>query len=114
MKKLIIVSLSLFSIATLFNACRKDDNPRIPQLTQVPVPVMVIDPSSDQFINPSNPASFKVKFVIQKLFDNDITPQKTDIVVMKNRNTGNVKVAKPGVGLPSTIEITGQDLINLF
>jgi hypothetical protein len=114
MKKIIIFSLYLFLAATLFNACRKKDNSKIPELTQVPVPVMVVDPSSDEFISPASPATFKTKFTIDKLFADDVTPQKVDIVVMKNTNTGNVKIAKENVSLPSTIEITGQDFINLF
>ena len=115
MKKILLFSITLLAISAVFNACRKDgDNPKLPKLTQVPVPVMLLDPTSDQFINPANPASFHTKFDIVKLFDADVTPQQVDVVVMKNANPGNVKVAKANVALPSTVTITGQDLINLF
>lgn len=114
MKKIIIFSLCLFSAVILFDACRKEDNPKFPKLTRVPVPVMIVDASSDQFISPASPATFKIKFTIDKLFADDITPQKADIVIMKNGNTGNVKIVKENITLPSTIEITGQNLITLF
>lgn len=113
MKRIIIFSI-LFSALTILNSCDKEDGGNIPELKQVPVVVMTPDASSDPFINPVNPALFKTKFLVELLFPNDIKPHNVDVVVMKNNNTGNVKVAKAGIALSSTVEITGQQLIALF
>lgn len=112
MKKLITFSILLSSLA-VFNSCSKEGG-NIPQLTQVPVVVLTADATSDNFISPVSPATFKSKFVVDLLFADDARPQNVDIVVMKNNNTGNVKVVKAGVTLPSTVEVTGQQLISLF
>ena len=110
MKRLLIFSL----LAIIFVSCRKDDNPRVPDLTRVQVPVIVLDPTSDQFISPVNPAGFKAKFRVELLFENESAPKQVDIVVMKNDQTGNVKVLQSNVTFPSDIEVTGQQLIDLF
>jgi hypothetical protein len=112
MKKIVIASVF---IVTAFNACRKSDNPKLPDLTQVPVVVFIQDATSDKFISPISPATFKSKFTIEPLFETDIKPANVDVVVMKNNNTNNVKVLKAGVtSLPAAIQITGQELITQF
>ena len=104
---------SLF-LSLLFFSCRKEDNSKIPDLNRVPIPLIAVDPASDQIISPLNPTSFKGKINVDLYFEND-KPQKFDIVVMKNENKGNVKVLKADVTtFPSTIDFTGQDLITLF
>lgn len=111
MKRIIFSTLALLF---LFTSCRKDDNPKVPELTKVQVPVIVTDPTSDQFISPVNPAGFKSKFRVELLFETEGAPKQVDIVVMKNDNTGNVKVLQSNVTLPVDVEVTGQQLIDLF
>jgi len=113
MKRIIIFSI-LFLALTVLNSCDKEGG-NIPELTQVTVVVLTPDASSDAFINPVNPATFKTKFVLELLFANDMKPQNVDVVVMKNNNPNAVKTIKAGItSLPATIEITGQDLITQF
>ena len=99
----------------LLSGCRKEDNPKIPELTRVPLPLITIDNASDQLINPAAPASFKGKVNVDLYFKNDIPPQKMDIVVMKNEEAASTKTLKADVtSFPTVIDITGQQLIDLF
>jgi hypothetical protein len=108
------ILFSFLAIVFLYS-CRKDDNPKIPDLTRVPTPLITIDPTSDKLINPGNPAAFKGKVNVGLYFETDIKPQKFDVVVMKNGNKANVKVLKADVTtFPTTVEFTGQELITLF
>lgn len=112
MKRLLIFSTLLTLV--FFTSCRKDDNPRVPDLTKVKVPIIQLDPTSDQFINPVNPASFKARFTVELLFENEGAPKQVDVVVMKNDDKGNVKAFQSNITLPIDLEITGQKLIDLF
>lgn len=112
MKRLLIFS-SLLSLV-FFSSCRKEDNPRVPDLTKVKVPVIQLDPTSDPFINPVNPASFKARFTVELLFETEGAPKQVDVVIMKNDDKGNVKTLQSNISLPVDLEITGQQLIDLF
>lgn len=112
MKQLII--LSLLGLVTIIS-CRKEDNPKIPDLYRVPTPLITIDAASDKSISLVNPASFKGRVKVDLFYQLDEKPQKFDIVVMKNSNKSTVKTLKPDVTtFPTIIEFTGQDLISLF
>lgn len=104
-----------FFAALLLFACRKSDNPKIPELTRVPVPQFVAAANSDQSIDVAgNPATFKANFNVGMLFPEEPAPQKLDVVVRKN-GTGAVKVIKSDVSTyPTSIQVTGQQLIDLF
>lgn len=104
-----------FFAALLLFACRKADNPKIPELTRVPVPRFAAVASSDQSIDVAgNPANFKANFNVAMLFPEEPAPQKLDVVVRKN-GTGAVKVIKSDVAsYPTNIQVTGQQLIDLF
>jgi hypothetical protein len=112
MKKSIIFS---FLAAMVLFACRKSDNPKIPELTRVPVPKLTVVANSDQAIDvANNPANFKGNFEVGLLFPEDVKPQKVDVVVRKN-GTGTVKVFKTDVtAFPTSLQVTGQQLIDLF
>lgn len=111
MKKLIVYSLI---VLTAF-ACRKSDNPRMPELTRVPVPKLTVAAGSDAAIDVSaNPASFKAVFDVGLLFPEDAKPQKMDVVVRKN-GAGPAKLVKAEVSTwPTTVQVTGQQLIDAF
>ncbi len=107
--------LYTFFAALLLVACRKADNPKLPDLIRVPVPKITAAPNSDVSIDVAgNPATFKANFNVGLLFPEAEAPQKMDVVVRKN-GTGAVKVIKSDVSTyPTNIQITGQQLIDLF
>jgi len=114
MKKIIVCLLVIVSICNY--SCRKEDNPILPELQgNIPVPKLVPDPTSELVIDMTrNPATFAGKFDVGLLYPND-KPQKVDIVVMKNGDKANVKIFKADVtALPTTLQITGANLISLF
>jgi hypothetical protein len=96
--------------------CSKDDGP-VPKdagVISVPGITVTIDPASDKFISPINPAGFKGKFNVDLVFANQ-KPQSVDVVVMRNKNPGDVKVIQAAItSFPTTVDVTGQQLITLF
>src|SRR5688500_14257673 len=112
MKKIFGYSLL---IALVFAACRKSDNPKLPDLIRVPTPNLILDPTSDKLISPASPASFQAKFNVDLKFKSDAPPKEMDVVVMKNGDKANVKTLKADVTtFPTPVEVTGQQLIDLF
>jgi hypothetical protein len=111
MKKIILYSF----LALVFVACRKSDNPKIPELTRVPVMKLTAVANSDGSIDVAgNPAAFKANFNVDMLAPEDIKPQKLDVVVRKN-GAGIVKVIKTDISsYPANIQVTGQQLIDFF
>jgi len=115
MKKIIVYSFYLFSVAAFFAACRKDDNGKLPELTRFPVPLVVKVAGSDQVIDAQTPNAFSGKFSVGLYFPNDAPPKKFDVVVIKNNDKTNVKVIKTDVtSFPTEITITGTQLATLF
>jgi len=113
MKK--ILAYSLLPVLILAFSCRKADNPKIPELTRVPVMKLTVVAASDASIDVAgNPAVFKANFDVGLLFPEDVKPVKVDVVVRKN-GTGAVKVVKADVSTyPGNIQVTGQQLIDWF
>jgi hypothetical protein len=111
MKKIVLYSL----LASLFVACRKDDNAKIPDLIRVPVMKLAAVANSDGSIDVAgNPANFKANFDVSMLFPEDVKPAKVDVVVRKN-GAGAVKLVKADVSnFPTNVQVTGQQLIDLF
>jgi hypothetical protein len=117
MKKIAIYSLYLFSVAVLFTACRKEDNPKLPQgMSRFPTPQLLkVTTGADQVISAQNPAAFTGKFTVDRYFKNDAPPQKYDVVVIKNDNKAVVKSIQANVTtFPTTITVTGAQLVTLF
>jgi hypothetical protein len=112
MKRLIISS---FLLALFFASCRKEDNPKLPDLTRVPVPLITKDASGDDVISGQDPDNFTGKFIVDMFFEIDVKPEKVDVVVIKNGNKTNVRTIQANVTtFPSTIEVTGAQLATLF
>ena len=62
-----------------------------------------------------DPASFLGKFIIDMYYGTAVTPQKVDIVVIRNDNKTNVKTIKANVTtFPTSIQVTGTELTTLF
>jgi len=115
MKKIITFSLLLTSFAAVFNSCRKEDNVKLPDLIQAPLPLITKDPGGDDVISGQDPDNFTGKFVVDMYFPNDIKPQKADAVVIKNGNKTVVKTIQADVTtFPTTVEVTGAQLATLF
>ena len=116
MKRIIIYSTVLVAIAVVLNACRKEDNPRIPALEKFEwMPKFVKDQTTNVSIDGKEPLAFVGKFTLDKYFETDINPQKVDMVMIKNGDIGNIKMLKPDVTtFPTTVEITGPQLETLF
>ena len=115
MKKIIVYSLTLFSIAVLFTACRKEDNAQMPGLIRFPLPVVAKVAGSDQNISAASPNTFSGKFSVGLYFPNDAPPKKYDVVAIKNTDKTNVKMIKADVkSFPTEITLTGTQLATLF
>jgi len=112
MKKIIAYSSFLL---LAFIGCRKDDNPMLPTLERVPLPLVLKVAGTDQVISATDPTSFNAKFTVDVYFHEDAPPQKFDVVAIKNGDPGTVKVVQDNVTtFPTTITLTGQKLIDLF
>lgn len=116
MKKIILYSTFLAALIVIFQACRKEDNPMLPDLEKFDwMPLLVKDQATNLNIPGQAPETFVAKFTIDKYFEADINPQKVDVVVIKNGNKGNVKIVKADVAsFPAIIDLTGAQLITLF
>ncbi len=115
MKKIIIYSFCLFSVAAFFTACEKDVNGKLPELTRFPLPLVAKVAGSDQVISAQDPNSFSGKYSVGLYFPTDAPPKKFDVVVIKNNDNTNVKVLKTDVTtFPTELTITGSQLAALF
>ncbi|MEO6820163.1 MAG: hypothetical protein ABI204_10575 [Ginsengibacter sp.] len=110
-----ILTYCILAAFVLLSACRKSDNPNIPKLTAVSVPLITIDGSVDVTISKDDPLAFKGKFIVDEYFKNGPKPAKYDVVVIKNDNKDNVKHIKDGITtFPTSVDVTGQQLTTLF
>lgn len=114
MKKVLIFGILLSILATIFNACGKEDNPTPPDL-RFPLPLLTKDTTGDTTISGRDPGSFIGKIVVDLYYGTDVKPQKVDVVVIKNDNRANVKTIKADVtSFPASIQVTGTQLTTLF
>jgi hypothetical protein len=104
-----------FILAILFAAgCRKNDNPKVPELVQVPLPNITLD-SGELRIPGDDPAAFFASFDVDVYYKQGLQPKSMDIVVVKNGDRANPKVLQADVtAFPTSLTITGQQLIDLF
>jgi len=109
----IIYSLLVFFLA--ITACRKDDNPKLPDLARVPQPLITKDESTDLVISAQEPESFNATFNVDLYFKDDVKPQKFDVVVIKNEDKTKPIVLKTDIStFPEKMSITGEQLMELF
>jgi len=115
MKQIKILML-LMAGMLVFNSCRKEDNPKLPTLIRFSnTPLILKVTGTDQVISAQDPSTFTGKFTVDVYFKNEPAPQKYDVVVIKNGNTGNVKTIQAGVTtFPTTVTVTGTQLATLF
>ncbi|HRN55167.1 MAG TPA: hypothetical protein PLL71_01875 [Agriterribacter sp.] len=103
----------------LLTGCKKeygpDKIPNFPVMDIAPVPKFTLDPAGDLVIQ--QPEDFKGKFTLDLYFPDDqkTIPQSADISVVMNNNYKDIRKFKTGItSFPSTIDVTGADLANLF
>lgn len=113
MKSSILYSLAF--MALLITACRKNDNPRVPEFDKVPMPVMALGEDETNKIPGADPLAFESSFSVDLNYKNGDAPKQFDVVVIRNGDKSNVKVLQAGVtSFPATVAITGQQLADLF
>ena len=115
MKKILLI-LTVITGTLILNACRKDDNPKLPDIMRVPVPLLQLTENSTLIIeDDDDKANFKSAFNVKLYFPDDAKPAKYDIVVAKNGDYSNVKVYAANLTeLPGAVEITTPKLAELF
>ena len=113
MKKILVYTI--IAAFTFLSACRKSDNPKIPELTRVPVPLITKDATGDGTISKDAPLAFKGKFIVDLYFKDGPKPTKFDVVVIKNGDITNVKHLQDNITtFPTTVNVTGSQLTTLF
>ncbi|MCS3555942.1 MULTISPECIES: hypothetical protein [Sphingobacterium] len=113
MKK-IIYSIMLLTIV-IVSACRKSDNPAMPDGIVYLNQPTIKKVSGDIAVKDNEPDKFTAKFSVDLYFKNSEKPKYLDIVVMKNGDAKNAKVVKSEVNsFPINIDITGVQLKSLF
>lgn len=112
MKKLIIYSfLTLLIVA----GCRKEDNVRVPESAEVPLPLFTKDPTASLIISSETPDAFSGRFTIGLHYPEGLKPLKFDIVIRKNEVNASAKVLKSDIkAFPSLETVTGVQLREAF
>jgi len=114
MKKSFIYFLLLPIITTIYIACSKNNDAPITD-PRFPLPSIIKDSTSDEFISGKNPEDFLGKVVVSMYYGTEVVAQRVDVVVVRNGNKSNVKTLKAGVtSFPTTVEVTGTQLTALF
>ncbi|RBL93189.1 hypothetical protein [Chitinophaga flava] len=112
MKK-ILSFIILAGMAVSFNACRKNDNPKLPDIEKGVLPQLVQDPKRDLLIK--EVADFSTAFNTDLYFKNGAQPKKMDLMVTMNGDYSNPKLLKADITtFPTKQEVTGTQLTGLF
>lgn len=113
-KSIYIITLAAGMIA--FNACRKNDNPKLPEdIQKAALPQFTQDNTKDLLIQSDDLSKFNTAFAVGLYFPDGEKPTSTDVVVAMNGKYNNIKVAQGGIGsLPSNVTLTGAQLVQLF
>lgn len=116
MKNKIIYITMLAVGVVIFYACRKNDNPKLPDgITTRQVPQLTQDKSKAILIQSDNLPDFSTAFNVALYYPTGVQPKSTDVVVAMNGRYNNVKVLQGGItSLPATVTMTGTQLMQLF
>ncbi|POY36958.1 hypothetical protein C3K47_07795 [Solitalea longa] len=110
MKKILSIIL-LLGIATL--SCRKEDNPKLPDIVSVPVPQVKLGEGASAIIE--EPAEFASKVDVGLYFPDKEKPKKIDLMVARNGDYNNVKVFQADItAFPTSVDVTGAKLAQVF
>ncbi|RAJ75485.1 hypothetical protein CLV59_10999 [Chitinophaga dinghuensis] len=113
MKKLNSLMIMLLAVC-LFFACRKNDNPKLPDgIVKSVLPQLSITGGGDVIIQQMS--AFKTNIGIALYFPNGEQPQKMDLRVIYNGNYNNVQTLQANItSFPATVTVTGPQLAQLF
>jgi len=101
-------------VGLIFSQCRKDDNPKLPKIERVSVPLLIKNETDGDFLI-QDPEIFKAVFTTDLYFKDGAKPKSYDVVIAFNGDYSNVKVYKANVtSFPSQFSITGPELYSLF
>lgn len=106
---IIILSTGLF-----FSGCERDENGRMPDdIQDANTGLLIINSAATHpFINLADPAAYQVQATVDLLFEGDFN--KIDVVVVYNGDYANQYVVTTVTTVPSTVTITGQNLIDVI
>jgi hypothetical protein len=110
MKSSIVYS---FLVAALFIAgCRKEDNPKVPELEKVPLPLITQKEGGTTIEDAS---TFSAVVTVDVYYKFGVQPKTMDLVVIKNGDASNPKVLQAGITTyPTDVTVTGAQLQELF
>lgn len=116
MKNKIIYITMLALGVVVFYACRKNDNPKLPDgITKRQVPQFTQDRTKDLLIQSDNLPDFNTAFNVALYFPTGDQPKTTDVVIAMNGKYNNIKVLQGGItSLPTTVGLTGTQIMQLF
>lgn len=98
-----------------FAGCRKNDNPKVPDLANVPLPILTLAEDGETKIPGGDPASFSTSFTVDTYYKFGPKPKQFDVVVIKNGDKSSPKTVQGGITtFPTTVTVTGQQLMDLF
>jgi len=113
--KNIKIIYSVFIVLLSIVSCRKDDNPKLPDLAKVPQPLITKDESTDLVISVQEPETFNATFNVDLHFKDNVKPQKFDVVAIKNEDKSKVVTIQSDITtFPTKVSITGPQLIEAF
>jgi hypothetical protein len=99
----------------VISGCRKEDNPKVPEFTRVPVPQITLAEGSGNKIPISDPSTYTGTIVVDDYFKHGEAPKQIDVVVIKNGDVLNQKVLQSAVtSFPTNITVTGPQFEELF
>jgi hypothetical protein len=115
MKKLLLYS---FAAILFIASCTKSDNPKLPNLAQVPPPLLLVDTTANTAIPTTSLAAtdaFSGKFTVGLYYPTGPKPQKYDVVIEKNGDPTKVETVLASVTtFPVTVTLTGLQIRTLF
>src|SRR5688500_19854324 len=75
--------------------CRKDDNPRIPDIIEVPLPFFQKDETTSLTISAQDPTTFSAKFSVDNFFKAGTPPKEMDIVIIRRSEEHTSELQSP-------------------
>ena len=99
----------------VISGCRKEDNPKVPEFTRVPVPQITLAEGSGDKIPISDPSTYNATIVVDNYFKFGEVPQQIDLVVIKNGDVLNQKLIQGSItSFPTNVTVTGTQFADLF
>jgi hypothetical protein len=120
MKKLIVPIISCLMVFGMMSSCRKVDNPKLPSISRVPLPLLTDTLYPGDQLIPAGSGTFTRSVIVDVYFKEDVKPKSMDLVIVKNGaktnySAASIKTLKAGITtFPTTVTFTQADIQNLF